>query len=456
MKDFKPQASTLSGRGFDRARPTSEARTQCIARSAASRWRCCRRRTAARRSPSTSPAHRRRAEPVRQGRTARPDGAHAHARHHEIRPRAAGRRVRQAQDLGQRPTHFQTTRRTCRGAASWWPTCCGAELPGAANSSRCASRSLVGLEASRTEPQASRRDALNEHFDIYPKGDARYAPTLDEDDRGSEGGEAGGRRSASTASSTARRRRRWRSWAISTTDASRRPSEEAVRRLEARQCTCAPMLRVSRHRADRTKALEHAGQGERGLPSRAQNLEMRDDDPDYPALYVADYIFGGGAGFDSRLMDAHPPEGRPVVRRRLRARGRRRSTAPALDASTRSPRRRTWRRVEAAFREELARALKDGFTAAEARRAPSPGILQQRAAEPRRRTARWPAGWTGNLYRGPHVCMVAPSSRQSTDGRHAAQVNAAFRKAIDPAKMSVVMAGDQDKARAGAKAAPAP
>ena len=28
---------------------------------------------------------------------------------------------------------------------------------------------------------------------------------------------------------------------------------------------------------------------------------MRDDDPEYPALYLADYLMGGGAGFDSRL-----------------------------------------------------------------------------------------------------------------------------------------------------------
>ena len=30
-----------------------------------------------------------------------------------------------------------------------------------------------------------------------------------------------------------------------------------------------------------------------------QNVALRDDDEDYPALYVANYIMGGGAGFDS-------------------------------------------------------------------------------------------------------------------------------------------------------------
>ena len=31
------------------------------------------------------------------------------------------------------------------------------------------------------------------------------------------------------------------------------------------------------------------------------NVNMRDDDADFPALAVADYIMGGGAGIDSRL-----------------------------------------------------------------------------------------------------------------------------------------------------------
>ena len=32
-----------------------------------------------------------------------------------------------------------------------------------------------------------------------------------------------------------------------------------------------------------------------------QNVDMLDEDADFPALYLANYILGGGAGFDSRL-----------------------------------------------------------------------------------------------------------------------------------------------------------
>src|SRR5690606_37338570 len=101
---------------------------------------------------------------------------------------------------------------------------------------------------------------------------------------------------------------------------------------------------------------------------------MRDDHPDYPALYVANYILGGGAGFDSRLAGRIRQKdglsyavGSDLSVGPLDEAGA--WTAYAIAAPTNVP------RVEAAFREELARALKDGFTEAELDNAKS-GILQ--------------------------------------------------------------------------------
>jgi zinc protease len=57
------------------------------------------------------------------------------------------------------------------------------------------------------------------------------------------------------------------------------------------------------------------------------------------------------------------------------------------------------------------------------------------------------SGWTSYLYRG----KTYEWSREFENRLMATtlqQVNAAFRKAIDPAKLSVVMAGDQRKATA--------
>jgi zinc protease len=91
---------------------------------------------------------------------------------------------------------------------------------------------------------------------------------------------------------------------------------------------------------------------------------MRDDDPDYPALYVADYLVGGGAGFDSRLGARIRQKegisygvGSDLSVGPLDRAGAWSAYAIAAPANM--------ARVEAAFREEIARALKDGFTEAE-------------------------------------------------------------------------------------------
>ena len=56
------------------------------------------------------------------------------------------------------------------------------------------------------------------------------------------------------------------------------------------------------------------------------------------------------------------------------------------------------------------------------------------------------AGWTRNLY----LNRTYSWSKEYEDKLRAAtlaQVNAAFRKAVDPAKLTVVVAGDESKAK---------
>ncbi len=96
-------------------------------------------------------------------------------------------------------------------------------------------------------------------------------------------------------------------------------------------------------------------------------------------------------------------------------------------------------RVETAFKEELARALKDGFTDAEVATAKS-GILQMRA-QTRAQDGALAAGWAGNLYLGRTFAW----SKQFEDRIMAlkpADVAAALRKYVDPRRVTVVKAGD--------------
>jgi zinc protease len=179
---------------------------------------------------------------------------------------------------------------------------------------------------------------------------------------------------------------------------------------------------------------------ENGFYTARINLDLNVEDPDYPALMVADYIFGGG-GLKSRLMDR-------IRQKDGLSYGGGSNLAPGdidragLFAISAIAAPQNLARVDADVREELARVLKDGFTAAELTGAKS-GLMQQRI-QTRADDGALAAGWTSYIYRGRTFEWSADFERRLM-AVTLPQVNAAFRKAIDPARMSVVMAGDKSK-----------
>jgi zinc protease len=99
-------------------------------------------------------------------------------------------------------------------------------------------------------------------------------------------------------------------------------------------------------------------------------------------------------------------------------------------------------KAEQALREELERARKDGFTAAEVDDAKK-GLLQSRLLN-RSQDAVVTSSWIGNLDLG----RTFEFSKQFEDRLRAVtveQVNAAYRKYIEPEKMTFVIAGDAKK-----------
>ena len=158
-------------------------------------------------------------------------------------------------------------------------------------------------------------------------------------------------------------------------------------------------------------------------------------------LYVANYILGGGAGFDSRLtMRIRQKEGLSYGVGSYLSVGSLDRAGYWGGYAIAAP--QNMARVDVAFREELARALKDGFTTAELQAAKS-GILQTRAQN-RSQDRALASTWAEYLYLGRTFAF----SKQFEDKVKALdieQVNAALRKYIDPAKVSVVKAGDFTK-----------
>ena len=182
--------------------------------------------------------------------------------------------------------------------------------------------------------------------------------------------------------------------------------------------------------ADKQNALFVAG----------MNVRMKDDDPDYAAMLVANYIFGGSGG--SRLF------------KRIRDReglsygiGSSFSAPPKDDGAIfqvygiSAP--QNCPKVEASFRDELARTVKDGFTTEEVASAKKSWqeeelvsrsddyelLMETVRAERFDRTFQWQAELEAK------VAALTPE-----------QVSAAFRRHIDPAALSFVKAGDFKKA----------
>jgi zinc protease len=96
-------------------------------------------------------------------------------------------------------------------------------------------------------------------------------------------------------------------------------------------------------------------------------------------------------------------------------------------------------KLEAAFREELARALKDGFTAEEVALAKS-GTIQQRL-QTRAQDSALAGGWAYNLHLG-RTFAFSKAFEDRLSALTVADVNAALRKHLDPARLTVVKAGD--------------
>ncbi|HET6263747.1 MAG TPA: pitrilysin family protein, partial [Usitatibacter sp.] len=169
---------------------------------------------------------------------------------------------------------------------------------------------------------------------------------------------------------------------------------------------------------------------------------MRDDAADYAAALVANRIIGGGTG--------------SILWGRIREKeGVSYGVGSGMQASSFEPH-AVWtayaiyapqnvKRLEDAFREELARAHRDGFTPQQLQDGKN-GLLQARRlslAQDRDLAT----SLTGQLETGRTMEYVAGIDR-AIEAVTLEQVNAAFRKYVDPQKLVLVYAGDFRKAAA--------
>ena len=171
------------------------------------------------------------------------------------------------------------------------------------------------------------------------------------------------------------------------------------------------------------------------------NIPLRDDDPDYPALVLGNYILGGGF-LNSRLaVRIRQKEGISYgVGSQLSANPLDK-TGMFMTYAIYNP--ENAEKLEKVFREEMDRAVKDGFTAEEITAARS-GLLQSRMVS-RAQDAGLSGTLNSYLYLNRTMAWDADFEKKM-ESLTPEQVNAALKKHIDPSKISIIKAGDFAKA----------
>ena len=306
------------------------------------------------------------------------------------------------------------------------------------------SQSLVGIDASRNEPQTLAGQAMSKHFNLYPKGDWRAFQSTDEQIAAIK---------AVTLEQVKTHYKQF--YGISQAEMSVVGDFDvaAVTKVIGDEFgdwrSAAPYTRLPQQNFAVTplRASINTPEKENGFYNARLNLDLRDDDADYPALAVADYLFGGGAGLNSRLME------RLRQKEGLSYGGGSAITAGSIDragsfgiGAIAAP--QNLAQVDTSVKNELERTLKEGFSDAEVARAKS-GLLQQRV-QTRAQDGAVASGWTTYLYLG-RTFEWSKQFEAKLAALTTVQVNAAFRKAIDAGQLSVVLAGDQAKMKGAVK-----
>ena len=301
-----------------------------------------------------------------------------------------------------------------------------------------AKRQVLGsLEQRRGDPGAQAAERLSRHYNPYPRGDSRYVPTT---------GEAIEDVTAVTLADLKAFHREFLGAShgeiaiVGDFDA---PEALAVLEEELGAWKSPrPYARVTREYREIppiSATIETAGKASAVFAAR-MNLKLRDDDPlypEYPALALANYMLGGGAGMGSRLAQ------------RIRgAEGLSYSVSTSLASNSLDPvstfgaiasvAPQNMEKLEQIFREELLRAVRDGFSDAEVEAAKT-GLLQART-QARAQDEIVANAWADKLQRGTTWAEAADYDAR-LQALTRAEVHDALKKHLDVSRMSVVRAG---------------
>jgi zinc protease len=301
-------------------------------------------------------------------------------------------------------------------------------------------QTLTNLESNRSEPFQVAIQAMSKHFNRYPSDDIRYAASLDEsieatnqvtldavrafhkDFYGASNGHVAIVGDFDPETITEKLDQHFGSW----------KSSKSYARILGDHFDI-PAANETFETPDKANAVFLA----------RLNIKMNSDNPDYPALQIASSIIGGGF-LNSRLATRiRQQDGLSYgVGANLQA--------PPLSEggfligqAIYAPENRD--KLEAAFREEIEKVIKDGFTAEEVTSAKQGYLLAQQRQ--RATDSMLASTWT-NFLDLDRTFKWTADLESRIGSLTVEQVNAAARKYIVPSKISVFKAGDFAKAKA--------
>jgi zinc protease len=299
--------------------------------------------------------------------------------------------------------------------------------------------SLAGIEYQLKEPTAVASKAFTRHLSPYPKGHPRFVATAEED--------MAELKAAKLEDAKAFYKTFYGAGAGELTlvgDFDPKEMEKLVKEeLGSWKSKTAyariphlykdsPAINLSLETPDKQNAFFLAG----------MSLAVRDTDPDYPALVIGNFMMGGGF-LNSRLATRiRQKEGISYgVGSQLQVEAKD-TVGSWVTYAIYAPQNAD--KLEAAFREELEKVVKDGFTAEEIAAAKSGWLQNQQVSRAQDRELAMRLA--RHLENGRTLAFNADLEKKIA-ALTGDQILAALRKHLFPAKISIVKAGDFAKAK---------
>ena len=293
--------------------------------------------------------------------------------------------------------------------------------------------SLTGVEAQRGDPSAIAGERLARHLNPYPRGHWLYPESVDERliDLKAANLEEAKRCYADLVGATGAQ-------FVAVGDFDPDALSKLVEELFGNWKSPSPYARIPVRYFEREPLEQTVATPDKAnaVLRAAINLPLRDDNPDFPALILGNYLLGGtsSARLPARVREK---EGLSYSTYSTLSAGSLDAAGAFGLSSIYAPQNRE--RVENAIREELARALDKGFSDAEVAAARK-GFLEARLLA--RSQDRGIAGRLSNYLFLGRTFAWDIDFEQRIAALKPDEVRDALRRHIDPKKLSVLKAGD--------------